>query len=484
MIREKEKYISSGLILLDYLTIVAAYLAFAYVLAWMPDPVTSDGASCVVSLSSVSFSTACEQHQTVLFLLLLLPIIGLKLGNSYRLTRVSTFREILKETSKPILITAGIMVFVERGGERPLALWVSLIFSLGPVWILLAINRIALIGYLKRGTKDDQWWTCVLMLGTDYRALEAVRVFLAHPEWHIRVVGYLSENETEVGGVIAGYKVLGQVDDIAEVLKKQVVDTVFFAGAAIDTAKLRHIAMLCEIVGVDFVLDLQLIREKNDLFFEKYDLLSLLVFKSAYHSPEKLFVKRAMDIVGSLLAIALLLPVWLIVPWLIRRDSPGPVFFSQVRVGKNGRLFRLLKFRSMVKDAEGLQQSIMHLNEMDGPVFKVGNDPRITRLGGFLRKTSLDEVPQFFNVLMGDMSLVGPRPPLPAEVSHYGDAQRKRLSIKPGITCLWQISGRNELKFDEWMRLDLQYIDNWSLLLDVKILFMTVFAILSRKGAR
>jgi exopolysaccharide biosynthesis polyprenyl glycosylphosphotransferase len=484
MIRQKEKYISSGLILLDYLSIIFGYLVFAYATTLLPGLPSFETLPSAPSEATISLLAACEQHKGLLMMFLLLPVIGLKLSSSYRLTRVPNLRSILRETSKPVLIMVVIFFFAVRCNMETLRLQSALAASLGIVWGLLIINRIAVIKYLKRRKGDDQWWTCVLILGTDYRAIEAAHVFSIHPEWHIRNIGFLTETEAEVGEFKAGYKVLGKVDDIVEVLKTHVVDCVFFAGAAIDTAKLQHIALLCGIVGVDFVFSLELIREKAELFFEKYDLLSLLVFKSAYHSPEKLFIKRATDIVVSVLVIILLLPLWIILPLVIRLESPGSALFSQVRVGRNGRLFRLFKFRSMVKDAESMQQSILHLNEMDGPVFKVKNDPRITRIGGFLRRTSLDEFPQFFNVLMGDMSLVGPRPPLPEEVSHYGNAQRKRLSIKPGITCLWQISGRNEIKFDEWMRLDLQYIDHWSLVLDLKILFKTVFAIFSRKGAR
>lgn len=484
MIREKEKYISSGLILLDYLSIIIGYLALAHFATWMPGVLSDDNASFDPSAASLSFLTATEQNQALLLIFLLLPIIGLKLSNCYRLTMVSNAKSILKETAKPVVIMAILLFFVAHCAAETLSHHSPLTASLGVVWVLLIANRLAVIKYLKSRGRDDQWSTCVLILGTDYRAIEAAHVFSIHPEWHLRIIGFLTETETEVGSSKAGHRVLGRVDDIAEVLKREVVDCVFFAGATLDTAKLQHIALLCGMVGVDFVFSLRLIREQNDLFFEKYDLLSLLVFKSAYHSPERLFIKRAMDIMVSVLVIILFLPLWLILPLIIRLESPGPAFYSQTRVGRNGRLFRLFKFRSMVKDAEAMQQSLLQLNEMDGPVFKVKNDPRITRIGRFLRRTSLDEFPQFFNVLMGDMSLVGPRPPLPEEVSHYGDAQRKRLSIKPGITCLWQISGRNEIKFDEWMRLDLQYIDHWSLLLDLKILFKTVLAILSGKGAQ
>jgi exopolysaccharide biosynthesis polyprenyl glycosylphosphotransferase len=195
------------------------------------------------------------------------------------------------------------------------------------------------------------------------------------------------------------------------------------------------------------------------------------------------FLKRPCDVLASLLGLALLSPVFLVISLLVKLDSPGPVFFKQIRVGKDGTEFWFYKFRSMVQDAERLKKELMHLNELEGPVFKISEDPRITKTGRFLRRTSLDELPQLINVLRGEMSLVGPRPPLPCEVENYEAWQREKLTVLPGITCLWQISGRNHIGFTEWMRLDIEYIRRQSLGLDLKILLRTLPAVLSRKGA-
>jgi exopolysaccharide biosynthesis polyprenyl glycosylphosphotransferase len=195
------------------------------------------------------------------------------------------------------------------------------------------------------------------------------------------------------------------------------------------------------------------------------------------------FVKRPADVLASLLGLVILSPVFLALSILVKLDSRGPVFFKQMRVGKDGREFEFYKFRSMVQDAEQLKDDLMHLNELEGPVFKISNDPRITPFGRFLRRTSLDELPQLLNVLRGDMSLVGPRPPLPAEVANYESWQRQKLSVLPGITCLWQISGRNHIGFTEWMRLDIEYIRRQSFGVDLKILLRTLPAVLLRKGA-
>ncbi len=193
--------------------------------------------------------------------------------------------------------------------------------------------------------------------------------------------------------------------------------------------------------------------------------------------------KRMIDVAVSSMLLILLSPVFLVVSILIKKDSRGPVFFRQKRVGYNGRLFTCLKFRTMINEAEMVRDELLHLNEMDGPVFKITDDPRVTRTGKFLRKTSLDELPQLINVLRGEMSLVGPRPPIPSEVQQYELMNHRRLSVKPGMTCTWQVSGRNNISFKKWMEMDMQYIDQWSLWLDMKILLKTVPAVLKGSGA-
>jgi len=193
--------------------------------------------------------------------------------------------------------------------------------------------------------------------------------------------------------------------------------------------------------------------------------------------------KRVLDVAVSGLGIVLSFPLACLIALVIKLDSPGPVLFRQVRVGQGGNPFVFYKFRSMFAGAEGIKRDFLHLNEMDGPVFKLFNDPRITRVGRLLRKSSLDELPQLYNVFIGDMSLVGPRPPVPEEVRLYKPWQMRRLAVKPGITCLWQVSGRSCIGFDEWMRLDIQYIQNRSFLLDMRILARTIPAVISGRGA-
>lgn len=196
------------------------------------------------------------------------------------------------------------------------------------------------------------------------------------------------------------------------------------------------------------------------------------------------FIKRLIDILGASLGIILLSPLFLIVTIAIKHESKGPAFFSQVRVGKNSKEFKMYKFRSMVENAEELKKALVHKNEMSGPMFKIKEDPRVTRVGRFIRRTSIDELPQLINILKGDMSLVGPRPSLPNEVCKFEPWMMERLEVKPGLTCFWQISGRNDIDFMDWMELDIKYVREKSLWLDLKLIFKTVFVLFGDKHAR
>jgi exopolysaccharide biosynthesis polyprenyl glycosylphosphotransferase len=203
------------------------------------------------------------------------------------------------------------------------------------------------------------------------------------------------------------------------------------------------------------------------------------------HAPHhhQMALKRLFDITASALALGVLSPLLLGVAAVIKLTSRGPIFFKQKRVGLNGKHFHMLKFRSMVVNAEELKAKLAALNEQTGPVFKMKNDPRITRVGRFIRKYSIDELPQLINVLRGEMSVVGPRPPIPSEVEKYATWQRRRLSVRPGLTCIWQVSGRNQISFEDWMYLDMRYIDHWSLGTDLGLILKTVPVVLTGSGA-
>ena len=194
-------------------------------------------------------------------------------------------------------------------------------------------------------------------------------------------------------------------------------------------------------------------------------------------------IKRLLDILIALSTLIFFSPFFVIVALLIKITSKGPIFYTQTRVGRGGSEFEMIKFRSMVVNASDMKIDLSHANEMDGPVFKMKNDPRITSIGRFIRKHSIDELPQIINILKGEMSVVGPRPPLPKEVVEYQDWQKQRLAVTPGLTCIWQVSGRNNLSFEEWMNMDIEYIENWSLLLDIKLIFKTFAVVFSGDGA-
>jgi exopolysaccharide biosynthesis polyprenyl glycosylphosphotransferase len=270
---------------------------------------------------------------------------------------------------------------------------------------------------------------------------------------------------------------------IAGLLHRQIVDEVIFAVDPKDLALMEDLFLLCEEEGVRTRVAVDLFPHLNsDVFLDRLGPLPLLTFSSAPHDEIRLLVKRLADLLVSIVALPVLLPLLAGIGILVRLTSPGPAIFRQIRCGLNGRRFVCYKFRSMVADAEERRASLEHLNEKQ-TAFKITNDPRLTPLGRWLRKFSLDELPQFWNVLRGDMSLVGPRPAIPAEVDRYERWQRRRLRMRPGLTCLWALNGRDHLDFESWMKMDLQYIDNWSLTLDLKILVKTVPQVVLGRGA-
>ena len=279
--------------------------------------------------------------------------------------------------------------------------------------------------------------------------------------------------------------VIGAVRDLEETLKEHVVDEVYFASTAHEhSPEVQKSIQTCERLGVPFALPVcsyRLARAKPVGEMAEGD--GYAHFLSVRHKPLQLWVKRLFDIVASSIALALLTPLLVVTAIAVKVTSRGPVLFKQKRVGLHGRTFDMLKFRSMVVDAEALKERLIKENEQTGPVFKMKRDPRITAVGRFIRRFSIDELPQFVNVLRGDMSIVGPRPPIPSEVAKYEAWQRRRLSVRPGLTCVWQVSGRNEIGFREWMLLDMRYIDHWSLVQDFQLILRTVPVVLTGRGA-
>jgi exopolysaccharide biosynthesis polyprenyl glycosylphosphotransferase len=324
----------------------------------------------------------------------------------------------------------------------------------------------------------------LLIVGTGKRAREFIRAVKLHGNWGLRIIGLIDDEHGLYGKEVDGYRVLGRIQDIHFIIKRIPIDRVIFVVPRLWLHRIEEAIQACEEVGVTTSISLDLynlhIARTRQTDFNGFPLLE---FETFYAKEWQLFLKRLMDLVVAAFALFLFSPLMLIVALLIKLTSRGPVLFKQTRCGLKGRKFVLYKFRSMIADAEAKKEALMKSNEMDGPAFKIRDDPRITTIGRFIRRTSIDELPQFFNVLKGNMSIVGPRPPLLNEVENYKIWQRRRLSLKPGITCLWQVSGRNKISFEQWMKMDLEYIDNWSLLLDIKILFKTLFVVLVGYGA-
>lgn len=300
----------------------------------------------------------------------------------------------------------------------------------------------------------------------------------------LQVLGFVSTNRQGWDPDLMGVPCLGSIDHLEEILTSQAPDGVVVA-LNITDPQIEQVMHACEVLGVSVELLLDGLSSKIASSAVHHGArFSSLHLSAIPHTPPSLLIKRMTDLVMSAVALVVLAPLFLSVAIAIKLEDGGPVWFVQERVGLHNKPFRMYKLRSMRVGAEALQASLHHLNEMSGPVFKITQDPRITRVGAFIRRTSIDELPQLFNVLIGNMSVVGPRPPLPSEVDRYADIHRRRLSVKPGLTCLWQIAGRNNIDFDRWMALDLAYIDNWSYLGDVKIIFQTIPAVLKRSGAR
>ncbi len=367
--------------------------------------------------------------------------------------------------------------FVSRG---VLLIFVVLNFS-----VLLGIRALLVWWYFYRAKEKGENYQKVLIIGTGERAQRLSNSLSNHSEWGIDVVGYLDPEPDKVDHSILRAPLLGSVDDISEVLTSRVIDEVILAIPRSLIANAQAIADACEEQGVRFQLmaDVFDVRAANT-HLSDIDGIPLLVFEPVSCNATDLVLKRLFDLGVTLVALPFVLPILALVAIAIRLDSPGPVLFIQKRVGYRKRLFPMYKFRSMYTDAEERLKEIEHLNEAEGPIFKMADDPRVTKVGKFIRRTSLDELPQLFNVLRGHMSLVGPRPMSIRDVALFDRGiQRKRFSVKPGLTCIWQVSGRSNLPFEKWLELDLEYIDNWSLELDLKILLKTVPAVLFSRGA-
>lgn len=395
---------------------------------------------------------------------------------------LSLLFDVSKSVLMSLVVTGFVVAYYTGHGAEPSFLSYFGLLTLG--W--LALFRTALQMILRSLRSHGRNERQMLIVGVNERTQELVEVIAGHRYYGYRIAGML-EDEPERCRRLEKYNVayLGKFDALEEVLVKQVIDEVYICLPVRSRYEtIQRMAHLCEGVGVGvrMIADLFPLRLATSRYHRLEGIPILALSTVPEHQP-KLLLQRAVDIAVSGTALLLLSPLLVATAIAIKLDSQGPIFFMQERVGLNRRRFRMIKFRSMVVNAEELRARLEKYNEVQGAMFKMSRDPRVTRVGRFIRKYSIDELPQLINVLRGDMSLVGPRPALPQEVTQYSWNQRRRLSVKPGLTGLSQVSGRSTLSFKETVDLDLYYIDQWSISLVFRILFLTIPAVLKGRGA-
>lgn len=333
--------------------------------------------------------------------------------------------------------------------------------------------------FRKRGFNRRQ-----ILVIADEKSENYIDLIISNKDWGYRIWGIMTDSFYIQEKYEDQHRVIRPSKDLTDFLDQETIDEVIYCKSVVNQEEISKLIADCSEIGIGFHHKTKL-SDKSSKIKPRVALFSQLPFISYRSTPDNyiaLKAKAAFDFFFSLFVIILTLPIYAIVAIVIKLDDGGAIFFKQERVGLNGRRFYCYKFRTMVTNAEALKAQLMGQNEQEGPVFKIAMDPRVTRIGRFLRKTSLDELPQFLNVIKGEMSVVGPRPPIPSEVKQYERWQIRRLSMKPGITCIWQVSGRNSIQFDEWMRLDMKYIDNWSVKLDLILVLKTMKVMLVGDG--
>lgn len=358
------------------------------------------------------------------------------------------------------------------------------IFFLVPISMLITFAiRMLTFSKLKIYRADVNNLRHVLVIA-DGCSTGIIDKFISQKDWGFKIDSIVTSSRMIKDKYDKSFKIYPNSLNIKDILDNQVIDEVIYGKGQIDDEEINKLVGICNEVGVIFRLQsCESAAESVYLQMKTVNRQKQLALVDIPSNNMPLIIKTMADIYFSITAVILLAPVFLLLAIIIKLESKGPVFFKQERVGLRGRKFGLYKFRTMVADAEELLEKLREKNEMDGPTFKMKDDPRITRSGKFLRKTGLDEFPQLFNVITGEMSLIGPRPPLESEVKQYKRWHLRRLSVKPGITCTWQIiPNRNDVKFEKWMQLDLNYIDNWSLTKDLKLFFKTISTMFLASG--
>ncbi len=480
MLKERARAVALALLCVDLLAVTVAFLA-AY---WIRD----------VGVPAIGI-----RPLPLYPLAQYLPLLPLLLGIwAFLLSRLGTYRShrtiTLLDEAWSILRVAAMSSLVlvlciylfrldERllGGDEISRLWVLLVGVCSAASVLVGRTTVRVLSRSIRASGYN--YRTIVIVGTGESAQTLARSLELHGYWGYRLLGFVTFGERPSDPSL-GSEVLGSTEELLDLVEQQVIDEVVFTVGRTELNQLEDLVLRLEEQGIVVRLALDLFpHARARVSVGDLDGVPMLTFSTVPSGVVRLAAKRMLDLALAFSLLVAALPAMIAICVAIKVTSPGSVLFRQVRCGLNGRRFTIYKFRTMFEGAEQRRRELEHLNEMDGPVFKVRRDPRVTRVGRLLRRYSLDELPQLWNVVLGDMSLVGPRPAIPEEVAQYESWQRRRLSMRPGITCLWQVSGRNEIDFERWIELDLEYIDSWSPLLDLKILARTVPVVLSGRGA-
>ncbi|WP_163718455.1 sugar transferase [Mangrovibacterium lignilyticum] len=436
--------------------------------------------------NEIGYLSLTRELKNAIVIISLLWYIILDIYGMGSIARTAGSRSILKGYIKSV-ITAVCFLFAINIILRydVLSIPEILYFGILDLFILTGYNNFVffVMRYLRRrGFNSKQ-----IMIIADSECIPNIEEIINTKDWGFQIWGIMTDCEEIKHKYAVDYNIISMRSNIKPLIDANPIDDVIYCRSGINQAEIKTFLDDCSEIGVGFHYQTKLdpaMQEKNSR--PVLSKISQLPFISHKNSPDnylELKLKSIFDFFFSLGVIVLTFPVQLAIAIAIKIDDGGPIFFKQERSGLNGRRFYCFKFRTMVVNAEELKAQLAGQNEQEGPVFKIKSDPRVTRIGRILRKTSLDEIPQFLNVIRGDMSVVGPRPPLPSEVEKYERWQIRRLSMKPGLTCTWQVSGRNNIPFTQWMKLDLEYIDNWSFKKDIELIFRTVRVVLIGDGS-